>query len=157
MEDKTNNGRALTFDDKMFNLQRFSEKKRWQFRSLGEDFGTNCKRVTKKKDLKKHTWVSHKKGGVEEAHACASQTTRTFKTGEIRRFRRRCVNLKRFSFISSYLESWHAENKFENIDIKTDINEIRYCQLLFDQCVVLRCSSPCFGSSVSPAFPLAIG
>ena len=133
------------------------QKNRWQFRSLGEDFGTNCKRVTKKKDLKKHTWVSHKKGGVEEAHACASQTTRTFKTGEIRRFRRRCVNLKRFSFISSYLESWHAENKFENIDIKTDINEIRYCQLLFDQCVVLRCSSPCFGSSVSPAFPLAIG
>ena len=123
MEDKTNNGRALTFDDKMFNLQRFSEKKRWQFRSLGEDFGTNCKRVTKKKDLKKHTWVSHKKGGVEEAHACASQTTRTFKTGEIRRFRRRCVNLKRFSFISSYLESWHAENKFANIDIKTNINK----------------------------------
>ena len=26
MADKTDHGRALTFDDKMFNLQRFSEK-----------------------------------------------------------------------------------------------------------------------------------
>ena len=98
------------------------QKKWWQFRSLGEDFGTNCKRVKKKKDLKKNTWVSHKKG-VEEAHASVSKTTRTIKTGEFGRFRRCCFNLKRFSFISSYLESWYAENKFANIDIKTNINK----------------------------------
>ena len=99
------------------------QKNRWQFESLGEDFGTNCKRVKKKKDLKKHTWVSHKKGGVEEAHACVSQTTRTIKTGDFGRFRRRCFNLKRLLFIFSYLELWHAENKFANIDIKTNINK----------------------------------